>query len=292
MMSMRVLGLMPICLAALGQDFSQIAIEKVGGGYRYLEGPVWAKEGYLLFSDSPSGRIIRLTPGEGGGPSTFRPRVGGPMGNTFDAQGRFYSCESKARRVTRTDKRGAIETIADKWEGKRLNGPNDVVVRKDGHIYFTDPAFGAANDSRELDFYGVYHLPPKGPMEVIAKPKGRPNGIAISPNGKSLYVANSDERNIRAYDIDKNGAASGERVFVKDIDGVPDGIRFDEKGNLYVACKGVAIYSPDAKLLYFMETSEPASNMAFGDGDMQGLYITARTSLYHVRLTVRGAVQY
>ena len=289
---MRLLGLALACSSAGAQDFSQIAIEKVGGGYRYLEGPVWAKDGYLLFSDSPSGRIIRLTPGEGGGPSVFRPQAGGPMGNTFDAQGRFYSCESKARKVTRTDKKGVIETIAEKWEGKRLNGPNDIVVRKDGHVYFTDPAFGAASDTRDLDFHGVYHIPPKGPMELIAKFKSRPNGIAISPNGKALYVSNSDERNVRAFDIDKSGAASGERVFVKDIDGVPDGIRFDEKGNLYVACKGVAIYSPDAKLLYFMETSEPASNMAFGDGDMQGLYITARTSLYHVRLTVRGAVQY
>src|SRR5207244_2746567 len=128
----------------------------------------------------------------------------GPSGNAFDGLGRLYTCETRARRVTRTDKTGRIEVLAERWEGKRLNAPVGIVVSKNGHVYFTDPAFGYQSDQRELDFYGVYHIPLKGPMQVIAKPAGRPHGIAISPNGRVLYVANTDEHNIRAYDLDKN----------------------------------------------------------------------------------------
>ena len=128
----------------------------------------------------------------------FRSNSNGASGNTFDAQGRLYTCESHLRRVTRADKKGKVEVIAEKYQGKRLNAPNDIVVRKDGQIYFTDPAFGNQEDSRELDFFGVYHISRRGELDLVAKPKGRPNGIALSPNGNILYVTNSDERNIRA----------------------------------------------------------------------------------------------
>ena len=272
------------------QDFSQIQIEKVTGGYQFTEGPVWNKEGnYLLFSDVPASRLMKI---DSKGTTEFRAPTGKTNGNTYDVQGRLLSCESEGRRVIRIDKKGTIEVLAEKWEGKRLNAPNDIVVRKDGHIYFTDPAFGNQADARELDFYGVYHIPPKGPMELIAKPKGRPNGIAISPNGKLLYVANTDDRNVIAYDIDKNGKTSGERVFISNIEGPPDGIRVDEKGNLWITCKGVAVYTAEGKLLKMIEMPEAPANCAFGDGDMQSLYITARTSVYRIRLDVKGSVQY
>src|SRR5947209_11776170 len=129
-------------------------------------------------------------------------------------------------------------------------------------------------------------------MEVIAKPKGRPNGVAISPSGRILYVANSDERNVRAYDIDKNGAASNERVLISGTDGVPDGIRTDERGNLYVASDGLAIYSPEGKLLEAIPMAEKPSSCAFGDADLQTLDITARTSVYRLRLKVKGSIPY
>ena len=196
-------------LTVLGQDFSHIAIEKVDAGFRFTEGPVWSREGFLLFSDVPNNQIRKLVPGERS--VAFRDDSHGANGNTFDAQGRFYSCESKTRRVVRMDKKGKMEVLAEKWEGKRLNAPNDIVVRKDGQIYFTDPAFGDQADTRELAFYGVYHINPKGVMNLIARPAGRPNGIAFSPNGRILYVANSDDRNVRAYDVDHNGAVSNER---------------------------------------------------------------------------------
>jgi len=277
-------------LTVLGQDFSHIAIEKVDAGFRFTEGPVWSREGFLLFSDVPNNQIRKLVPGERS--VAFRDDSHGANGNTFDAQGRFYSCESKTRRVVRMDKKGKMEVLAEKWEGKRLNAPNDIVVRQDGQIYFTDPAFGDQADTRELAFYGVYHITPKGVMNLIAKPAGRPNGIAFSPNGRILYVANSDDRNVRAYDVDHNGAVSNERVVVSNVEGVPDGIRVDEKGNLYVTAKGVSVYTSEGKLLHTIELSETPANCAFADPDLQTLYITARTSLYRVRLNVKGSVQY
>jgi gluconolactonase len=276
--------------AICGQDFSHISIEKVDAGFRFTEGAVWSREGFLLFSDVPNNHIRKLVPGERS--TVFREDSHGANGNTFDAQGRLYSCESKTRRVVRMDKKGKIEVLAEKWEGKRLNAPNDIVVRKDGHIYFTDPAFGDQADTRELTFYGVYHITPKGVMSLIAKPAGRPNGIAFSPNGRILYVDNSDDRNVRAYDVDRNGEVSNERVVVSNIEGVPDGMKVDEKGNLYITAKGIAVYSPEGKLLHTIDISETPANCAFGDPDFQTLYITARTSLYRVRLNVKGSVQY
>lgn len=281
-------ALLAIGLAA--QDFSDIRVEKVAGGFRFTEGPVWSRENYLLFSDIPNDRIMKYVPGEP--PTVFREGSNGANGSALDAQGRLYSCESRTRRVVRTDKKGNIQVLADRWEGKRLNAPNDIVVRKDGHVYFTDPAFGNQADTRELDFYGVYHITPKGQLSLIAKPAGRPNGIALSANGRILYVANSDEHNVRAYDADRSGEVSNERVVISGIDGVPDGLRVDEKGNLYVTANGVAVYSPQGRLLATIHLPETPANCAFGDPDFQTLYVTARTSLYRVRLDVKGAVPY
>lgn len=271
------------------QDFSDLKVEKIAAGLRFTEGPVWSKDGYLIFSDIPNNRMAKWVPGRGVEP--FRENTQGANGNAFDATGRLYSCQGRGRKVVRTTKEGALETVVDQYQGKKLNAPNDVVVRRDGQVYFTDPAFGEAADHRELDFYGVYHITPKGEASVIAKPQGRPNGVTLSPNGRILYVTNSDERNVRAYDLDRDGRATNERVLIQNIEGVPDGIRVDEKGNLYVACKGLAIYSPKGELLKMIEMAETPSNCAFGDADYQTLFITARTSVYRVRLTVKGAVQ-
>ncbi|MSV29776.1 MAG: SMP-30/gluconolactonase/LRE family protein [Bryobacterales bacterium] len=283
-------GLVPFLGALQSQTFDDVKIERVSAGHRFTEGPVWSREGYLLFSDVPNNQLIKLIPGEG--TSVTRENSNGANGNAFDKEGRLYTCESRTRRVIRFDKKGNVEVLADKWEGKRFNAPNDIVVRRDGHVYFTDPAFGNQADTRELDFYGVYHIALKGELKLVAKPAGRPNGIALSPNGRILYVANSDDRNIRAYDLDRNGEPSNERILVKGIEGVPDGIRVDEKGNLYVTAKGVAVYSPLGKLIHTLDLAETPANCAFGDPDLQTLYITARTSVYRVRLDVKGAVQY
>lgn len=276
--------------SAGAQDFSKLSIEKVDAGFEFVEGPVWSPEGFLLFSDVPRNEIRKLVPGSRS--VVYRADSNGANGNTYDAQGRLYTCESITRRVVREDKKGKIEVIADSFEGKKFNAPNDIIVRKDGHIFFTDPAFGKQADTREMDYYGVYHISPKKVIGLIAKPKGRPNGIALSPNGRILYVANSDERNIRAYDVDKEGKVSNEHELVKGITGVPDGMKVDEKGNLYVTCKGVEVYSPQGAKLASLEFSETPANCAFGDPDLMTFYVTARTSLYRVRFTVKGAVQH
>jgi len=271
-----------LLLPALPLAAQDLQIEKVAHGYRFTEGPAWSRDGYLLFSDIPGGKIMKHVPD--GATEVYRADSNGASGNAFDAQGRLYTCETHARRVTRTDKKGRIEVLADQWDGKRLNAPNGIVVSKSGHVYFTDPAFGNQQDTRELDFYGVYHIAPKGQLSVIARPAGRPHGIALSPDGRILYVANSDERNIRAYDVDREGEVSHERVVISRIDGVPAGMRTDDKGNLYVAANGIAVYSAEGRLLETIPVGEMPSNCAFGGADLRTLYITARTSLYRVRL--------
>lgn len=286
MVSMRWL-LFLFALALGAQDFSNIQIEKIAANNRFTDGPVWSKEGFLLFSDVPNNRVVRFTPGHG--VTTFRENSSGVNGNAFDKDGRLYSCESRTRRVVRQQKDGGWEAVAEKYQGKRFNAPNDIVIRRDNHLWFTDPAFGEQADHVELGFFGIYHITPKGELDLVAKPKGRPNGIALSPNGRILYVSNADERAIYAYDVDGQGRASGERVLIKDIDGPPAGLRADEKGNLYVTCSHLVIYSPQGKLIKTIEMPETPSNCAFGDADLQGLYITARTSVYHIRLNVKGA---
>ena len=279
-----------LSVSAPAQDYSDLRIEKVATGYIFTEGPAWSRDGYLIFSDIPGDKLLEFKPG--GKPTNFRENSSGAIGNTFDAQGRLYSCESHARRVTRTDKKGKIEVLAERWQGKRLNAPNDIVVRKDGQVYFTDPAFGNQQDTRELDFYGVFHISHRGELDVIAKSKGRPNGIALSPNGRILYVTNSDQRNVRAYDLDRNGEASNERVLISNIAGIPDGIKVDETGNLYVAAARIEVHTPEGKPIGGFVMQETPSNCAFGDVDLQSLYITARTSVYRVRLNVKGSLQY
>jgi gluconolactonase len=275
---------------APAQEFTDLQIERVATGYLFTEGPVWSRDGFLVFSDIPNNKLLQFKPGAPA--NNLRADTNGANGNTYDLQGRLYSCESRSRRVTRSDKKGKVEVLAERYQGKRFNAPNDIVVRKDGQIYFTDPAFGNQQDGRELDFFGVYHLSQRGELDVIAKPKGRPNGVALSPNGRILYVTNSDDHNVRAYDLAGNGAASNERVLVSKIEGIPDGIRVDEKGNLYVAAEKIEVYSPEGKPLGSVSIQETPSNCAWGDGDFGTLYVTARTSVYRVRLNVKGSVQY
>ena len=270
------------------QDFSNLQIERVADGFPGGEGPVWSRQGYLIFSDYSRDRLYKYAPG--GTPEVYREDTHGANGNTMDRQGRLYSCEYKSRRVTRTDTAGRVEVLVEKFEGKRLNAPNDIVVRHDGHVYFTDPLFTPL-DQRELDFYGVYHVTPAGQIEAIVRSKTRPNGITLSPNGKILYVANTDEKNIRAYDLDRSGHASGERVVIRDLPAGPDGIRTDAKGNLYIAARGVAIYSSKGGLLANLTPPVNPRNLAFGDRDLRTLYLVGN-SIFRVRVPIAGSIQH
>jgi len=267
---------------AVGQDVSSISVAKVAQGFRFTEGPAWSRDGYLVFSDTPSNRILKWVPGHD--PELLRGDAQGPSGNAFDAQGRLYTCETRARRVVRMEKNGRIETVAERWDGKRLNAPIDVAVTRSGQVYFTDPAFGEQSDHRELDFYGVYHVSPKGVMTLVAKTPGRPHGVAISPNGRILYVTGADERNVRAWDLDGEGQASNERTLIAGIAGVPGGIRVDEKGSLYVAAAGVAVYSPEGKLRFTISPDVRVSNCALGEADGKALFLTEGGEVRRARL--------
>jgi gluconolactonase len=278
-----------LCCAGTGlalllgaQEFVLAKVDLVSRGYTFTEGAAWnAKDGYLVFSDTPSDRLMKWIPGHE--VEVLRADAHGPCGNAFDQQGRLYTCETRARRVTRTDAKGKIDVLAGDFEGKKFNAPAHVAVSHNDHVYFTDPAFGAQSDHRELDFYGVYHLPPKGPLKLVAKPAGRPNGIAISPSGKLLYVTNSDEHNVRVYDLDRSGDAANERILIPNIPAVPGAISVDEKGNLFISAKGIAIYTAAGKPLHTFDLKEFASSCTFGEADLKSLIVTARGNLYRAR---------
>ncbi len=273
-----------------GQDVPRIQLEKIASGFRYPTAPIWSRDGFLLFADTPANVVIRWMPGQK--PETYLEDLNGPAGLGFDTSGRLYICEGRGRRVIRVDKKKKIEPLAEEWQGKHLNAPNDIAVRRDGHAWFTDPAFGYQQDSRELDFYGVFRMSSKGEIEPIAKWTTRPNGIALSPNGRTLYVADSDRRAVRSFEIDRGGNASNERMFAANIEGIPNAIAIDEKGNVYVAGRNINVYSPEGKHVDRIEFGDPISGCAFGEGDLQSLFVTAGRSLYRVRLDVKGALQH
>jgi gluconolactonase len=262
-------------------------VEKIASGYQFTEGPVWTPWGTLLFSDIPANRIYEI----GNGQKIYREPSGQSNGLTFDLQGRLIACEHANRRVTRTEKNGSITVLADSYQGKRLNSPNDVVVKSDGSIYFTDPPYGVDEKDRELDFQGVYRITPKGKLELLIKDFKMPNGLCFSPDEKLLYIADSSNlRHIRVFDVLKDGTLANGRVFAKvGQGGVPDGMKVDLKGNLYVTGPGgVWVFDPSGKHIDTIETPETPANCAWGDKDGKTLYITARTSVYKVRLDVGG----
>jgi gluconolactonase len=264
--------------------------EKVVANLQFVDGMVWSRAGFLAVADVRQRKILRIDSDPR--PKILRDNDGGASGLAYDQQGRLYVCESEARRVTRIDTKGKVDMIAEMYEGKKLNAPNDVIVRKDGHVYFTDPAFGSATDRRELDFYGIWHVSPKGELDVVAKWQTRPNGIALSADGKALYVSDSDRHVVVAFDVDRAGQAGNARDIIRNVTGVPGGIRTDVDGRLYVAAKGVAVYSPQGKLERTLLESDNTWNCAFGEGDFESLFIAARGSIYRVKIGVKGALQY
>jgi len=281
-------------------------IEKLAGGFAFVEGPIWMKQGYILFSDIPNNAIMKWTPD--GKVSTFRKPSGytgppappgayvGSNGLTLDKQGRLIICEHGDRRVTRLEPDGRLTVLADKYDGKRLNSPNDAVYRSDGSLYFTDPPYGLFDEkAKELDFQGVYRLLPNGKLQLLNKELTRPNGLAFSPDEKTLYVANSDpDKKIwMAYDVTEDGSLSRGRVFFdaaqEKEDGLPDGMKVDTRGNLYCSGPGgVWIFSPQGKHLGTVKPPEVPANCHWGDSDAKTLYMTARTGFYRLRLNVPG----
>jgi gluconolactonase len=283
-------------------------IEKLASGFTFTEGPVWVKEGGegVLFSDIPNNRIMKWTPD--GKVVEFRKPSGytgppappgsyiGSNGLTLDKEGRLVICEHGDRRVTRLEKDGKLTVLADKYQGKRLNSPNDAAYRSDGSLYFTDPPYGLFDEKKkELDFQGIYRLAPGGKLDLLNKEMSRPNGLAFSPDEKTLYVANSDpEKKIwMAYDVAPNGMLSKGRVFfdatAEKEDGLPDGLKVDTQGNIYATGPGgVWVFAPDGKHLGTIKPAEVPANCHWGDADGKTLYMAARTGFYRVRLNIPG----
>ncbi len=267
-----------------------VVFEKVATGYRFTEGPAADAQGNVYFTDIPNQRIHRLDVATG---KVRVVRVGSGRANglVFDALGRLVACEGGGRRLVRIDG-DKLDVLATHYGGKRLNSPNDLTLDATGGIWFTDPRYGKQDD-RELDVMAVYYRAATGAVTQVIKDLPRPNGILLSRDGTMLYVAANKRQLIMAYDVAKPGIASKARVFAH-LDhkarGGPDGMTLDEQGNVYAAGQGhVWIWSSKGKLLHKLKVPEGPSNCAFGGPKHDTLYVTARTSLYRVRMRVKGA---
>jgi gluconolactonase len=277
-------------------------LDKLAEGCIWAEGPVWfADGGYLLWSDIPNNRMLRWAPETG--VSTFRAESNNSNGNTRDRQGRLITCEHLTRRVTRTEPDGSITVIADKHKGKRLNSPNDVVVKSDDSIWFSDPSYGIMTEfegSRSEQEQGgcyVYRVDPKsGEIATVVEDFVKPNGLAFSPDEKILYVADSAAshdpsapHHIRAFDVVDGKKLANGRVFCDIKTGIPDGFRIDVNGNLWTSCHaGVECYAPDGTLLGRINVPEIVANVTFGGKRRNRLFITATTSLYAIYVNTTG----
>jgi gluconolactonase len=295
-------------------------VEKLAGDFQFVEGPIWVHskgQGYLLFSDIPANVIRKWDPK--GGVSVFLEKSGftgadasnvggqtnngfgmvtliGSNGITLDKQGRIVFCQHGDRQISRLERNGKRTVLASRYEGKRLNSPNDLVFKSDGSLYFTDPTAGLRlqdkDPARELPFAGVYRVS-KGKVQLLAKDFTRPNGIAFSPDEKYLYVNDTAKKIIMRFDVQPDGGVMNGQV-ITDMNsdtapGAPDGMKVDQKGNIY--CTGPGgfwIMSPDGKHIATVKTKELPANLNWGDDDAKTLYLTARTGLYRIRLNIAG----
>jgi gluconolactonase len=314
----QVLRLDPALDALIAPDAK---IKKVADGFGFVEGPVWVRTpypGYLLFSDIPANEIEKWSPknrlvnvymyksgfmGADPGDAGYQINNGhgivtlyGSNGITLDKQGRVTYCTHGDRDVVRLEKDGKRTVLADKFEGKRLNSPNDLVYKSDGSLYFTVPPYGlrklADDPKKELPFEGVYRLA-KGKLEVVNKDFQAPNGLAFSPDEKYLYVDDSASKTYWRFDVQADGSLTNKKLLIdmsssKEA-GVPDGMKVDQKGNIYGAGPGgVWVLTPEGKHLGTIRPPENPANLAWGDADAKALYFTAVTGLYRLRVNVPG----
>ncbi|MBN2328860.1 MAG: SMP-30/gluconolactonase/LRE family protein, partial [Candidatus Omnitrophica bacterium] len=270
------------CAAPLFASESTVAseVEKIADGFLFTEGPVWHKDGYLLFSDIPAHKIVKWSAQRG--VETYREESGDSNGLAFDHQGRLIACEHGGRRISRTETDGSITCIADQYKGKRFNSPNDCAVRSDGMIFFTDPDYGLGGQKSEIGFNGVYCVKSGQPPVLLAKDFNKPNGVALSPDEKILYVADTAESHLRAFDVQADGTLKNGRILTPVPN--PDGMAVDVQGNLYVtASTGVEVFDSAGKRLTIIEAPEQPANCGFGGEENKTLFITARKGLYKVR---------
>ena len=265
--------------------------ERLATGFVFTEGPLWHPDGFYYFVDIRRSNLHRLTPGKE--PELVRANTGEGNGTTFDLQGRLVICEGGNRRITRWSAGGQSEILMDRFEGKRLNRPNDVVCKSDGSIYFTDPGLRVPLAERELPSAGVYRIAPDGTTTLVADCE-YPNGLAFSPDERVLYVANTRwTQYIHALELDAGGGLVRRRIFADmssdETDGVPDGMKVDVEGRVFCTGPGGTwVFAPDGTRLGIIRTPEVPANLAFGGSDLRTLFFTARTSVYTLRMKVPG----
>lgn len=286
-------------LQGLSQEFWTLVdrnakLERIGTGFGFTEGPMWDSAGFLYVSDETFNKIYKLFPD---GRKQEVIALGDPDGNTFDLEHRLIDCASVLRAIIAVTPDGKYQVLADRYQGKKLNSPNDVVIGPDGAIYFTDPTLDlVAGEKQEIPFQGVYRLDKSGDVQLLTRDLSQPNGLAFSPDGKRFYVDDSEQRNIRVYDfVDgrlQNGRIFGEEPGGKG-DGVPDGIKVDKRGNLYVTGpKGIWVWNSEGHHLGTIVMPEQPANLTWGDKDYRSLYITATTSVYRLPMKIDGFVPY
>jgi gluconolactonase len=283
-------------LPAFWKLISQDArLQTVASGFGFTEGPVWDSAGFLYVSDEEQNKIFRVYVKDGRKEELIS--LGDPDGNTYDRHGRLIDCASVLRAIIAISKDGKYEVLADKFEGKKLNSPNDVILGPDGALYFTDPTLDLVKGERqEIPFQGVYRLDAAGKLTLLTKDLTQPNGLAFSPDGKKFYVDDDEHRNIRVYDVGKDGSLGNGRIFGEEPggkgEGVPDGIKVDLHGNLFITGpKGIWVWSPNGTHLGTIALPEQPANLTWGGADLHTLYITATTSVYRLEIKTRGFSQ-
>lgn len=274
-----------------------IDIESLGSGYLFTEGPIWHPvEKHLTFSDIPGDHMHRWT--AEAGVVTFRQPSNKANGNAYDAQRRMVTCEHATSRVTRTEADGTITVLASHYQGRELNSPNDVVVKSDGAIYFTDPVFGRREffglpREQELDFQGVYRIAPEdGSLRLLIDDFEQPNGLCFSLDESRLFINDTPRKHIRVFDVQPDGGISGGRLWAEvtgEGEGVPDGLKCDSQGNIYCTGPGgIHVFDAEAHCLGVILMPEKTANFTWGEDDMKTLFATSSTSLYRLRVKVPG----
>ncbi|MGH7398788.1 MAG: SMP-30/gluconolactonase/LRE family protein [Candidatus Rokuibacteriota bacterium] len=276
---------------ALGGILGTTEAERLATGFVFTEGPLWHPDGFYYFADVRASMLYRIVPGRP--PEVVREATGGGNGTTFDLEGRLILCEGDTRHVTRRAANGRFEVLVDRFEGQRLNRPNDVVCKSDGSLYFTDPGLRVALAEREVPHAGVYRIAPDGAVSLVADFE-YPNGLAFSPDERRLYVANTRwAQYIHLLELDAGGRMVRRRIFADmssdETEGVPDGMKVDAEGRVYCTGPGGTwVFASDGTRLGIIRTPEVPANLAFGGPDLQTLFFTARTSVYMLRVKVPG----